>query len=158
MKAFGYATQRALAEDLGLSPSDLNNRAKSGTIKNFLVDYCLEKNLSIDKWALLNEEDQGFSSGSGQGEFGKGWSEEIKGACETLAVIMKSDDEVTKAAIATNLHAFIKSVEKDERIKARDDKIDAQEIRIKNLEDKIERILKPSLNDCDGDVSKKSAM
>ena len=54
MYSQGYKTKKELAESLKISPSDLNNRTKSGTIKQLLIDLAIHKNVNTD-WLLTGE-------------------------------------------------------------------------------------------------------
>jgi hypothetical protein len=73
MYSLGYKTKKSLAEALKISPSDLNNRINSGTIKQLLIDLAIHKNVNID-WLLTGKENQSkvsentvpYSRGPGQ--------------------------------------------------------------------------------------------
>jgi polyhydroxyalkanoate synthesis regulator phasin len=54
MIALGYKTKRELAKALNISPSDLNNRTKSGTINELLIDLAVHKNVNIN-WILTGQ-------------------------------------------------------------------------------------------------------
>lgn len=51
MFSLGYKTKKDLAKALQISPSDLNNRIKSGTVKQLLIDLAIHENVNID-WLL----------------------------------------------------------------------------------------------------------
>ena len=51
MFSLGYKTKKGLAKALQISPSDLNNRIKSGTVKQLLIDLAVHENVNID-WLL----------------------------------------------------------------------------------------------------------
>jgi len=114
MNAFGYKTQKALAVDLGISPSDLNNRAKSGTIKNFLVDYCLQRGLGIDQWLIADKEDAGVSQKRTYPTC-EGLSLEVREECMKLQEILASGDEVARNAILNSLELCWRSMDKKEK-------------------------------------------
>lgn len=54
MNALGYKTKRVLAQELGISASDLNNRTKSGTIKTLLIDLAVHNNVNVN-WLLTGK-------------------------------------------------------------------------------------------------------
>jgi hypothetical protein len=114
MNTFGYKTQKALAVDLGISPSDLNNRAKSGTIKNFLVDYCLQRGLGIDQWLIADKEDAGVSQKRTYPTC-EGLSSEVREGCMKLQEILESGDEVARNAILNSLELCWRSMDKKEK-------------------------------------------
>jgi len=114
MNAFGYKTQKALAVDLGISPSDLNNRAKSGTIKNFLVDFCLQRGLGIDKWLIADKEDADVSQKMTYPTC-EGLSLEVREECMKLQEILESGDEVARNAILNSLELCWRSIDKKDK-------------------------------------------
>jgi len=114
MNAFGYKTQKALAVDLGISPSDLNNRAKSGTIKNFLVDFCLQRGLGIDKWLIADKEDADVSQKRTYPTC-EGLPLEIREECMKLQEILESGDEIARNAILNSLELCWRSIDKKDK-------------------------------------------
>lgn len=54
MYSLGYKTKKSLAQALNISPSDLNNRIRSGTIKQLLIDLAIHHNVNLD-WLLTGK-------------------------------------------------------------------------------------------------------
>jgi len=54
MYSLGYKTKKSLAEALNISPSDLNNRINSGTVKQLLIDLAINNNINVD-WLLTGK-------------------------------------------------------------------------------------------------------
>ncbi|MCK9431862.1 MAG: helix-turn-helix domain containing protein [Candidatus Omnitrophica bacterium] len=54
MNSQGYNTKKELAKNLGISAPDLNNRIKSGTVKQLLIDHAIHKKVNID-WLLTGQ-------------------------------------------------------------------------------------------------------
>lgn len=120
MSAFGYKTQKALAIDLGMSPSDLNNRAKSGTIKIPLIEYCVQRGFSIDKW-LYDDSEVVDAYPTGEGVFLN-----IREECMKLQEILESGDEEARNAILGTLNMCRRSVETKGKQKTKKELPDVQ--------------------------------
>jgi len=54
MNIMGYSTKKELAKAINISAPDLNNRIKSGTVKQLLIDHAINNNVNID-WLLTGK-------------------------------------------------------------------------------------------------------
>ncbi len=54
MNSQGYKTKKELAKNLGISAPDLNNRIKSGTVKQLLIDHAIHRKVNVD-WLLTGQ-------------------------------------------------------------------------------------------------------
>src|SRR5574343_970045 len=66
MYSQGYEKKNVLAEALILSPSDFNNRTKSGTIRQLLINLAIQKGVNLD-WLLTGDKSLKTNTGPQEG-------------------------------------------------------------------------------------------
>lgn len=66
MYSQGYEKKKDLAEALNLSPSDFNNRTKSGTIRQLLINLAIQKGVNLD-WLLTGDKSLKTNTGPQEG-------------------------------------------------------------------------------------------
>jgi phage repressor protein C with HTH and peptisase S24 domain len=54
MNSQGYKTKKELAKNLGISAPDLNNRIKSGSVKQLLINHAINNKVNVD-WLLTGQ-------------------------------------------------------------------------------------------------------
>lgn len=111
--------QSEFANLLGISSgylSEILNGKKSGQryALKFFIRLGIADNLLDDK---------------AKSTLGSGWPDHIRRECETLKLILESDDTVIKDAIKSNIRAFRLSIEKD---REREEALRDLEIRIRD--------------------------
>jgi biotin operon repressor len=64
MIALGYTSKRELAKALKISPSNLNNKMNSGSIRTLLIDVAINNNVNVE-WLLTGQGSMSAGHGTG---------------------------------------------------------------------------------------------
>lgn len=151
MNTVGYKTKKELADNLGISAPDLNNRAKSGSIKPLLINLAINKNMNVDY--LLTGKGAAFSQAPSVAESQASYPHIVKISdplIQKTAAILESAT-VFSQALQSNIEAFHLGTEINKDLQAarklldqhakiiedQNERLKAQEARLKEIEEKL---------------------
>jgi len=143
MNTLGYNTKRELAKALKISAPDLNNRIRSGTIKQLLIDHAINNNVNVD-WLLTGQgniyneakskiAEQAPQYGNTQMRRATDHPQiRIADILQKVTYIMESNTP-HKNAIVMAVDACYQSVRADEKVAEQENKIQQLEEKLKLL-------------------------
>lgn len=142
MNIMGYSTKKELAKAINISAPDLNNRIRSGTIKQLLIEHAINNNVNID-WLLTgkgqaNKKDSGIAEpetqyhGASFRRVTDNMPLKISDMVQKTICILESDT-IHKYAIAQAIEACYQSVRADKQLREKETKIKELENKLKLL-------------------------
>jgi hypothetical protein len=145
MNTLGYRTKKELAAKLGISAPDLNNRAKSGSIKQLLIDLAIHENVNVDY--LLTGKGEIFNQSSGLAEAQASYSQPIPASppfkisdlLSKTAAILESQTTYS-TALKSNIVAFHYAMTCEEQLGLANKRIDTLEEHVKAIESRLLKV------------------
>lgn len=143
MNVLGYKTKKELALNLKISAPDLNNRIKSGSIKQLLIDHAIHHNVNVD-WLLTGRENskQDHLANNPVSENQASYNTSTAPAIKISELISKTvgileSQTSYSTALKSNIIAFHHAMTCEEQLDTANKRIDTLEEHVKSIESRL---------------------